>query len=214
MLKTAGSEVEDYITTVYRLEEVYGVARTVQVARELGVTPATASKMLEVIEKRGLAVRTKYRGVRLTDDGRRAAEEIIRRHRVAEAFLSKLIGMDLVSSHVYAHKFEHMPDEIVQRIFELIGRPTRCPHGNPIPGAEAEAEGGVMRLSDVEADEYVVVRLAGELLEPLKEAVRAGLEPGAKVRVIERSRDKLKLEVAGREVTIPRRTAETIFVAR
>lgn len=127
--------LEDYLTTIYRLEEIYGIARTCDIARELRVKPGTVTKMISKLAVRGYVAWAPYRGVKLTERGRQIAERIIRRHRIAECFFSKMLGFDLVKSHVYAHMLEHLPDEVFDRLYEVLGKPGKCPHGNPIPGS-------------------------------------------------------------------------------
>uniref|UniRef100_A0A7J3ZJP2 Metal-dependent transcriptional regulator n=1 Tax=Fervidicoccus fontis TaxID=683846 RepID=A0A7J3ZJP2_9CREN len=218
-LKSAGAEIEDYLTTIFRLEEVYSVARTTHIARELSVTPATVAKVIAQLEGRGLVERKKYYGVRLTEKGREIARGIIRKHRIAEVFLTSFLGLDELEAHVYAHRFEHLPGEILERLYSKLGRPERCPHGNVIPGALAEPQErpqeNAVKLSAVQlkGSTLVVRRVAGELLEPLKKAQESGIRPGSKLRVLEQKRAYTLIELGdGRRVKIPREIAETIYV--
>ena len=132
--------LEDYLVTIYKLEETFGYARTTLIAKELGVKPATVSKILSKLEAEGYVVREKYKGARLTARGRAVAERIVWKHRVIERFLHDYVGLDPVKAHHYAHMMEHLPDEIVERIYERLGRPGSCPLGNPIPGGRVPEE--------------------------------------------------------------------------
>ena len=125
--------VEDYLAALYRLVSEKGVARTQDLARALGVAPATVTKVMSRLAERGLVVWEPYRGFRLTRRGLEIARRVVWRHRVCERFLSDVLGIDPSRVHGYAHLMEHLPDEIVERMDQLLGRPRSCPHGKPIP---------------------------------------------------------------------------------
>ncbi|MEM0015376.1 MAG: metal-dependent transcriptional regulator [Zestosphaera sp.] len=116
--------IEDYVLTVYRLEKLCGVARTAQIARELKIREGTVSKVMKKLQSGGLVVLSSYRGVRLTDNGRRIAEKILRKHAVLETFLSNYLGFDLIKAHYLAHRMEHLPDEVIEAIYVKLGRPS------------------------------------------------------------------------------------------
>lgn len=125
---------------IYRLEELFGEARTTVLTNELGVKPATVSKMISKLAERNLIIWEPYRGARLSERGRAIAEKIVRRHRIAEYFLVKFLNMDSVKAHRYAHMMEHLPEEFFEKLYEFLGKPSTCPHGNPIPGTPLSAE--------------------------------------------------------------------------
>ncbi len=127
--------LEDYLKAIYKLEEMMGIAKTTMLARELGVTPATVAKMVAKLAREGLVEWEPYKGLRLSSRGRAIAEKIIWKHRIAEYFFNKLLGFDMIKSHIYAHMLEHLPDEVFEKLYEVLGKPATCPHGNPIPGA-------------------------------------------------------------------------------
>lgn len=116
--------VEDYVLTIYRLEILCGSARTTQIARELKIREGTVSKVLKKLQAGGLVVLNRYRGVRLTDAGRKIAERILRKHAVLETFLSNYLGFDLIKAHYLAHRMEHLPDEVVEAIYVKLGSPS------------------------------------------------------------------------------------------
>jgi len=176
--------VEDYLVAIYKLEEAFGVARTCMIARELGVKPATVTKMVSRFARMGLVEWVPYRGVRLTPKGREIAERIVRKHRIAEYFFNRVLGFDLVKSHIYAHMLEHLPDEVFERLYEFLGRPSTCPHGNPIPGSEIPKEIADSRpLARFEPGRMVrVVRiLCGFDTDILKRVEVLGLRSGTEV---------------------------------
>ncbi|ADM28107.1 iron (metal) dependent repressor, DtxR family [Ignisphaera aggregans DSM 17230] len=124
--------LEDYLKAIYRLEEVFGTVRTNDIAQELGVSPSTVSKTLRKLAKDGYIIWDPYIGVKLSDKGRDMALTIVRKHRIAETFLYRILKFDIVKAHSYAHAMEHLPEEIFDKLYEFLGKPTRCPHGNPI----------------------------------------------------------------------------------
>lgn len=115
--------VEDYILTVYRLEVLYGRAKTSQIARELGLKEGTVSKVLKKLRKDGFIILSKYRGVKLSSVGREIAEKILRKHAVIEVFLTDFLGFDKLKAHYLAHKMEHLPDEVVEATYLKLGKP-------------------------------------------------------------------------------------------
>ncbi len=208
--------VEDYLVTIYRLEEAFGVARTTVIARELGVKPGTVSKVVGKLEVRGLVERTKYYGVKLTDKGREIAERIIWKHRVLERFLYDYVGLDPLKAHEYAHMMEHLPDEIVKKIYDRLGRPATCPLGNPIPGAEVPDELKVaVPLIKAEPGACVkVVRIAGVLREGLKHIIDLGLMIGVTARIVYVSNSHVVLKPisASKCMEIPYEYARMVYV--
>ncbi len=177
--------LQDYLSTIYRLEEIYGVAKTCMIASELDVTPATVSKMLLRLNKLGFVNYDKYRGATLTEKGREVAENIIRKHRICECFLRFALDFSISESHIYAHIMEHLPDTIIDRIFELSGKPRCCPHGNPIPGVEKT----LMYREDHSLDEIAgpcrvrVVRILGELKRTLEFLEKSKIEVGTVLEI-------------------------------
>jgi len=178
---------EDYIATIYRLHEVYGSAKLSDISRELGVKPATTSKVLSQLEKSGLVKRYKYREIVLTEKGEKVAERIIRKHRISEVFLAYKLSVDIFDTHYYAHYLEHLPDELIERIYILLGFPRKCPHGNIIPGTERGKDMALteyIRLSEATIGMYRVERIAGELSSILPALKELQLKPNIIIEVV------------------------------
>ena len=191
--------MEDYIITIYRLEEVFGIARTSAIAREMGVKPATVTKIVGWLVREGLATTEKYRGTKLTPKGRELAEKILRKHRILEAFLHRL-GFDPYKSHILAHRLEHIPDEVVNAIYEFIGKPETCPHGNPITDAEVPT---APRLCDlVPGTKARIMRILGELRHVMSVLNEHGCWRGDEVRLIDKWKRGARLVCGGREIAI------------
>src|SRR5712691_25484 len=135
------STVENYLKAIYQGQSaLVGHERLVpmgQVASALGVTPGTATTMVKALAESGLAEYEPYSGVRLTAAGEKLAALVLRRHRLVESFLVQVMGMSWAEVHEEAEQLEHVvSDRLIERIDEMLGRPTHDPHGDPIPTPE------------------------------------------------------------------------------
>jgi DtxR family transcriptional regulator, Mn-dependent transcriptional regulator len=134
--------MQDYAKAIYSLEaqQTAGVS-TSALAERLGVTPASVSAMLHRLEQRGLVECEPYHGARLTVEGRRVALEVLRHHRLLEAFLSQELGVPWDRVHDEAEVLEHViSEDLEQRIAAKLGDPLRDPHGDPIPRPDLRLE--------------------------------------------------------------------------
>ena len=131
------SAVQDYAKAIYTLESRDGAASTTALAALLEVRPASVSGMLRKLSALGLVEHERYRGVRLTERGRRVALEVIRHHRLVELFLVESLGMTWDEVHAEAEVLEHaLSEELEELIAAKLGNPTVDPHGDPIPSRE------------------------------------------------------------------------------
>src|ERR1700751_2320514 len=130
--------VQDYAKAIYALELRDGEAvSTNALADRLGVTPASASGMVKRLDELGLVEHQPYRGVSLTEDGRRVALEVMRHHRLLELYLVKSLGVPWDRVHAEAEVLEHvLSEELEELIATKLGNPTHDPHGDPIPSRE------------------------------------------------------------------------------
>lgn len=208
------SRLEDYLTTIYRLEEVFGNAKITDISRELKVSPATVSKIMRKCEEKNLVKRRKYRYVELTNRGRKIAEQIIRKHRIVEVFLSSTLGFNELESHQFAHYLEHLPDVVIERIYVLIGKPGYCPHGNIIPGSNINISNNIICLTNANKDQKCIVkRISGEFIDVLKNLYRLGIKIGSTIRIIENTVDSVILELDNAlHINIPNYFARFVFV--
>ncbi|MCY0879037.1 MAG: metal-dependent transcriptional regulator [Firmicutes bacterium] len=179
---------EAYLEAIYVLTTENREVLAARIAEYLGVSPVSVSRALTRLEKRGdLLQRTPE--VRLTEQGWRRAEAVVRRHRLAERWLADRLGLNLVEAHREAERLEHaLSDRVEEALWEDLGRPGTCPHGNPIPGLglpSAQWE-PLLTLDTAPPGLYVVERIF-EQLEGLEEHLewieQAGLVPGATCRV-------------------------------
>jgi len=137
--------VENYLKTIWDLESSRGRAGTGELARRLAITPASVTGMLKRLSSRGLIRYRPYQGATLTEEGRRSALKIVRRHRLIESFLVDVMGVRVELVHDEAERWEHVvSDEMAERMDEILGRPSNDPHGaviprgdDPEPGAES-----------------------------------------------------------------------------
>jgi DtxR family transcriptional regulator, Mn-dependent transcriptional regulator len=126
--------VEDYLKAIYTIGRGSGPAATNEIAQRLAIAPASVSGMVRRLADQGLLAYERYRGVKLTDSGRRAALRTLRRHRVIEAYLSLALDYPWDRVHDEAERLEHAAsDELVDRMAATIGEPEVDPHGAPIP---------------------------------------------------------------------------------
>ncbi|HEY5053289.1 MAG TPA: metal-dependent transcriptional regulator [Solirubrobacterales bacterium] len=143
MSKTSEA-IEDYAKAIYRLEQSReGPVLNGEVAARLGVTPATATSMLKRLGGLGFVDYQPYKGVRLTLAGQEVALEVIRHHRLIEAYLSEALGMPSDRVHEEAEVLEHyISEELEQLIAAKLGEPSHDPHGTPIPGPDLRLPDG------------------------------------------------------------------------
>ena len=126
--------VEDYLKTIYELETLFGSAPTNDIAQRLSIAPASVSGMVRRLADQGWLEYERYRGVRLTHQGRRAALRTVRRHRILEAYLVHALGYTWKNVHDEAERLEHaVSEELIDRMAAALGDPAHDPHGAPIP---------------------------------------------------------------------------------
>jgi DtxR family Mn-dependent transcriptional regulator len=131
--------IQDYLKTVYKLQTADGHVTIGAVAKDQGVSPASASAMVKKLAALDLLEHEPYRGARLTPAGERVALEVIRHHRLIELYLAETLGVHVDDVHDEADRLEHViSEELESRIDRALGFPTHDPHGDPIPDANLE----------------------------------------------------------------------------
>jgi len=181
--------VEDYLKSVFHLTSQGGFATTSDIAEMLEVAPPSVSGMMKRLSETGLIEHVPYRGVQLTPQGRRAALQMIRRHRILESYLTGKLGYDWGDVHVEAERLEHaVSDTLIDRMAEALGGPRYDPHGAPIPTAAGEIEEAeFITLADARVGTSVVLRQVGdEQPDRLRYLAEQGLTPGARLLIVER----------------------------
>ena len=182
--------VQDYAKAIYTLESRDGAASTTELAALLAVRPASVSGMLRKLSALELVEHERYRGVRLTERGRRVALEVIRHHRLVELFLVESLGMTWDEVHAEAEVLEHaLSEELEELIAAKLGNPTVDPHGDPIPTRELKlaAETPAPALAELEPGETATfVRISDTEPEMLRFLGERGIAPGTRLELMER----------------------------
>jgi DtxR family Mn-dependent transcriptional regulator len=209
--------VQDYLKAIWKLERD-GPATTSELAAELGVTPASATAMVKKLAGLGLVEHERYRGVRLTPSGERAALEVIRHHRLLELYLMKALGLGLDEVHAEAERLEHyLSEDLESRIDAALGHPTHDPHGDPIPTAELELVADDSRWLTEVADgtEAVVSRVPDGDPELLRYLASLGIVPDQPIVLVGRAPfdGPVTIEIGGARHAIGLAVAEQIRVS-
>src|SRR5918912_330100 len=126
---------EEYLEIIYMMAAEGQTVKGVRLAESLRVSRPTVTATLRRMASDGLVKRNAKKEVQLTKKGFKTADDLQRRHRIVERWLTDVLGFDWAQSDAEAHRLEHaVSDEVAERLNELLGRPATCPHGNPIPG--------------------------------------------------------------------------------
>ncbi|MEO7511237.1 MAG: metal-dependent transcriptional regulator [Gemmatimonadaceae bacterium] len=211
--------VEDYLKAIYGIEQGGGAAATNDIAAKLEIAAASVSGMVRRLADQGLVSYERYRGVRLTDAGRRAALRTIRRHRVIETYLAMALGFPWDRVHAEAERLEHaVSDELVDRMASAVGEPETDPHGHPIPTREGVIdETRHLTLSDLARGQRSrVVRVSDEDSELLRYLARIGVRPGVTVMLADRAPfdGPLTLRIGRAECQVGPALASRVMVER
>jgi DtxR family Mn-dependent transcriptional regulator len=182
--------VEDYTKAIYSLESRHDEpVSTKTLAERLAITPGSVSAMLKRLDELGLITHVPYRGVRLTDAGRRIALEVIRHHRLLESYLTDVLGMPWDRVHDEAEVLEHvLSDDLEELIAAKLGYPTVDPHGDPIPTAAFDLHEGETRGLDELAIGATgrFVRVSDSDPEMLRYLAEQGIAIGDELEIVER----------------------------
>src|SRR5437016_424568 len=216
------STVENYLKAIYQgqtsLPRDQRLVPMGQVAAALKVTPGTATTMVKALAESGLAEYEPYSGVRLSPAGEKLAGLVLRRHRLVELFLVQVMGMSWAEVHEEAEQLEHVVSErLIERIDEMLGRPTHDPHGDPIPTPE-----GMLRADHFEnlltcpvGTPLRVTRIADQDPAFLHFIENHRLKPGQAIEVEERdaAADSVRVKTPdGPAITIGTRAASKLLV--
>ena len=208
---------EEYCEAIWELAEDDIAVIQARIAERLDVSRPAVSEMIRKLDAEGL-VATEGTRITLTADGLRLAERVVRRHRLAERFLTDILGLSWAVAHQEAGKWEHvMSSDVEEAMDRLLGSPTTCPHGNPIPGSGYDAP-DTRPLADVGVGAgFVVSRIPEELeftpglLDFLEDAM---VTPGTSGTVTASSPDgTTTVEIDGHTVGIGAFASERILVS-
>jgi len=188
------STVEDYLKQICLEQDRNGgeMVSPGRIAGALDVAPATVTAMMKTLTESGLAIYEPYAGVKLTPAGHKLAMHVLRRHRLIELFLVRFMNMDWSEVHQDAEVMEHaISDRMLQRMDEMLGRPSVDPHGDPIPNASGQlpSTAGDSLLTCSTGVPLRVSRVTDQRAEFLQLLERHSLTPGTLVSID--SRDEL-----------------------
>ncbi len=211
--------VEDYLKAIYRLSPEGRPASTSEIANLLALSPPSVTGMVKRLSEHGLLEHVPYRGVQLTEEGRRAALRMVRRHRLIEAYLVEFLGYSWDTVHEEAEQLEHaVSDTMVERMAAALGHPNVDPHGDPIPSADGSIhELACTALADVPVGETVEIRRVHESQpERLRYIGSLGLRPGVQVKVVARQPidDLVTIEVGTEKQVIGPELGQALLCAR
>jgi DtxR family Mn-dependent transcriptional regulator len=206
-----------YAAEIYRLQQDHEQVSLSLLSSHVESSAQAISTMVKRLGKSGYLVHEPYRGVRLTVDGEKIAMPALRRHRLTEVFLVKVMKYDWASAHVLSDTFElGVNDELEDRMDELAGHPTRCPHGEPIPSKD-----GVMPvvkdmpLVDVPSgSDCIVSRVRTHNMDKLHYIAEIGLMPGTPFHLLSCAPFKgpLRLEMKPHDHIIGYELSQSIWV--
>ncbi|THE63302.1 metal-dependent transcriptional regulator [Salinadaptatus halalkaliphilus] len=182
--------MEDYLKVIYQLQREHdGRIKTSQIADELEVTSPTVTSMIEKLEDRELVDREKYRGVTLTAEGETVALEVVRHHRLLEAYLTEHLDYDWSEVHAEADRLEHhISEDFEARVADALDQPDVDPHGSPIPGADLEPPErpeGKSVAEFPEGETVIVEEVADHDPDVLSYLADHGVEPGVELEILE-----------------------------
>ncbi len=219
-----GHSVDEYLEVIYFLAFPIGEYRpagesaiAARVAEMLGVSRASAGEMLKRLELEGLVERGKQKEAILTPAGIERAEKVVRKHRIIERFLTDFMGYTASESHVHADEMgDTFTEEMIERIYERLGQPDRCPHGWPVSTEFEQSENeGLLALSELQPGQAgEIVRLAehdGDLLHWFYDE---GYVPGSKIemRAAHPAAGQLAVVLDASERAIGEKAAQGLYV--
>jgi DtxR family Mn-dependent transcriptional regulator len=208
--------LEEYLEAIHELGEEGMVVIQARLAERLGHSAPAVSEMIKRLRDEGY-VEARGRSLILTDQGRLVAESVVRKHRLAERLLTDIIGLPWEKAHLEAGRWEHViSDEVEERLVEVLGHPTTCPHGNPIPGAGGE-EPALVALSESRRGDHVRLARVTEQVEidlpSLSYLSAHGFVPGVEAIVASRAPDgTLILDLGARTIALGPGLAQQLFV--
>lgn len=211
--------VENYLKYIYELGESENRVTTNTLAEKLKIAPASVTAMVKKLSAKGFLRHIPYKGVEVTEKGKRSALRIIRKHRLWEMFLVEVLHFSWDKIHDEAEEYEHiMSERMEERIDEVLGHPVIDPHGDPIPTKEGTIkEIEYEPLSKVEKDAQVrVVRVNDAHPELLEYIGKIGLSLSTRITVVDRMEfdNSFRVLIGKKKHLLSQKMAESIFVQR
>ena len=209
--------LEEYLEAIHELDEEGITVIQARLAERLGHSAPAVSEMVHRLREAGF-VQIDRRAIALTPAGRARAESVVRKHRLAERLLTDVIGLPWHKAHMEAGRWEHViSDEVEEHLVRLLGNPSTCPHGNPIPGGPADRR-RLVALAGAAPGDRVRLERVTEMVEidtdSLTYLSEHGFVPGADARVRSKAPDgTLTLEVGDGTIALGAALAGQLYVA-
>jgi DtxR family Mn-dependent transcriptional regulator len=208
--------LEEYLEAIHELGEEGMVVIQARLAERLGHSAPAVSEMIRRLRDEGY-VAISGRSLALTDQGRSVAESVVRKHRLAERLLTDIIGLPWEKAHTEAGRWEHViSDEVEARLVEVLGHPTTCPHGNPIPGSGGRDLSTVVLASTHQGDHVRLERVTEQVeldQESLSYLSAHGFVPGTEATVASLAPDgTMILDLGKRTIALGPGLAQQLFV--
>jgi DtxR family transcriptional regulator, iron-dependent repressor len=206
---------EEYLQTMFWLEEAGLPMTGANIARAMQLSPPTVHEMVGRLVDDGYVERNADKSLAFTESGREHASHIVRRHRMIERFLTDVLGIPWDEVHEEAERIEHaMSDEMEERLIRVLGDPQTCPHGNPMPGVKPAPTRTLESLAPRE--EAVVERIPDQFEhEPgfLEYLDSVGIKPKVAVTLVSVDDGTLRVAIDGTERTVRRDCGRKVLVA-
>lgn len=218
MTAPSAHPASEYLEAIYEMAEEGIPTIQARVAEWMGVSAASVSEAVKRLVRDGLLV-SRDRTLQFTAEGERIARALVRRHRLAEHFLIRVIGLPWHKAHEEAGRWERViSDDVEARMVEILDDPATCPHGNPIPGSSHDVDyDRLVPLKNVEPGGLAVLRRLTEDLELELDVMRffeeSGLMPGARIAVRSVAPDgTMGLDVRGKPVALGAHLSDNLWV--
>lgn len=213
----ANVATDDYLTTIYRLEHDEQVSViAIRLSERLGITPPSVAGMVKRLQRDGLIALNRGKTISLTNAGLARAEQMIRRHRLAECLLTSVLKVPWWRAYDESHLFEHGISDVTEPLlYEALGRPTHSPFGYPIPGSGPARTLSTRTLADLpEASSASIDRVFEEDGELLRFFDEEGLRPGATLTVESQAlaRGTVAVRINGHSVVMGTTVARRVWV--
>jgi DtxR family Mn-dependent transcriptional regulator len=209
--------IEDYLGVIYTLERDGETVIGARLAGWLEVSPPTVTATIKRMVRDGWVTMDRSKEIRLTAEGRLAAQSVLRRHMLAELLLARMLDVPWSQVHQEADAMEHtLSSATVERLNAKLDHPETCPHGNPLPGFEDQL-GDLLPLSEAQAGQRLIIRRVHESAEEQPELMaymeKQGLLPGAEISVQEimTFNETISLECQGQTIVLGLSPAATVY---
>lgn len=210
--------MRSYLQAAWRLASTGEPVTITQLADAQEVAPASTTAMVKKLVSLGLMTHHNYGAVELTPEGEKQALLAIRRHRLLECFLIRMLGYTMDEVHDDSHQLEPaISDRLETKMDAALGHPTRCPHGDPIPGPDGVIRDGDLGFPLSELKEglrAMILRVPGSRTELLRYLMKLGLVPEKQIRLVKREPfgGPLHLKLGRRTVLLGPEAADHIYV--